>query len=181
MAKIGSRAYGVLAEFSGTGPLLSAAKKIHEAGYKKYDCHSPFPIHGMDQAMGMKRSPIGYMVGFTGACGLLGMLYLTYWVSVVEYPLVISGKPLFSWQAYVPPVFAITILVSAFMATFGMLVLNKLPRFNHPLFNSESFKRFSDGGFFISLEAGDPKYDEVKVTEFLKSIGATKVEVVTDE
>lgn len=168
----------VLAEFESPKELLKAAKKVREAGYDNFDCHSPFPIHGMDQAMQLKRSPIGYIVGTAGTMGLLSMIALTYYTNIWGYPMVISGKPYFSWQAFIPVFFAVTILLSAFGAFFGMLFLNKLPRLFHPLFNSENFSRVTDGGFFLSIEFDDPLFNDAKVTDFLKSIGAGNVEVV---
>ncbi len=170
----------MLAEFGSTGELVHAAEKMREGGYKNYDCHSPFPIHGMDKAMGLRRSPVGYIVGFCGTCGLLFMIWLTWYASAYDYPLVISGKPYFSWQAYVPVFFAITVLVSAFGAFLGMLAINKLPRPNHPLFESDRFCQFSDDKFFVTVESLDPQYDPSRVKAFLESIGGKNVEVVTE-
>ncbi|UCG60354.1 MAG: DUF3341 domain-containing protein [Candidatus Zixiibacteriota bacterium] len=168
----------ILAEFDSAHSLVSAAKKLREAGYTKYDSHSPFPVHGMDDAMGLKRSPLGYVVGVMGFTGMIGMIALTYWTSAVDYRFVISGKPYFSWQAFVPVIFAITVLFSALGAFFGMLAFNQLPRLFHPVFNSEKFSRVTDGGFFISVQADDPLYDRGKVISFLESIGGRNVEVV---
>jgi hypothetical protein len=168
----------ILAEFDSPHSLLEAARKLKDAGYKQYDCHSPFPIHGMDEAMGMKRSSLGYIVGTMGFIGMVGMIMLTWWTSAVDYAFVISGKPYFSWQAFVPVIFAITVLFSAFGAFFGMLSLNQLPRLFHPVFNSESFSRVTDGGFFVSVQSDDPMYDEAKVTGCLESIGGKNVEVI---
>lgn len=170
--------HGLLAEFSGPGPLLKAIGKIHEAGYKNYDSYSPFPVHGMDKAMGLGRSPLGYMIGVSGALGLIGITLFIWWASAIDYPLVISGKELFSYQAFVAPIFAITILASAVMATLGMIYLNKLPRLHHPLFDSERFSKVTDNGFFICIEADDPNFDLDSSAEFLKSLGALNVEVV---
>ncbi len=167
----------VLAEFDSPRALLMAAAKIREGGYTKFDCHSPFPIHGMDGAMGLKRSPLGYIVGTMGVIGLVSMLILTYWTSTVDYPFVISGKPYFSWQAYIPVIFAITVLFSAFGAFFGMLSLNQLPKLFHPVFSSDAFGKVSDGGFYVSIQSDDPVYDQAKVKGFLQSIGGRNVEV----
>ena len=171
----------VLAEFESPAALLDAARKVREAGYEKFDCHSPFPVHGMDEAMGLNRSPLGYVVGVVGSLGLLGMLGLTWWTSAVDYKFLISGKPFFSWQAYIPIIFAITVLCSAFGAFFGMLSLNQLPRLFHPIFNSERFAKVTDGGFFVSIQSDDPSYDENKVVAFLQSIGGRNVEVVNGD
>ena len=138
----------ILAEFDTTAELIEAAKKVRAAGYEKYDCHSAFPIHGMDQAMGLKRSPIGFVVAIMGTIGLLGALGLQWWTSTIAYPLNISGKPFFSFQAFIPVTFALTVLLSAFGAMFGMLAFNKLPQFYHTIFHSERFKRFSDDEYF---------------------------------
>ena len=181
MADAKNKIYGLLAKFSSTHDLLHAAVKMREAGYTRYDCHSPFPVHGMDEAMKLGRSPVGYIVGICGSTGLVGFTLFLYWVNVVAYPMVISGKPYFSYQAFVPPIFAITILASALAATLGMFALNRLPQLNHPLFNSKEFEKVTDGGFFVSVEAVDGKFDVDKTGDFLRSIGATFVEVVHEE
>ncbi len=170
----------MIAEFGSTAELVHAAEKMRDAGYQKWDCHSPFPIHGMDEAMGLNRSPLGYIVGFCGTCGLLFMLWLTWYASAVDYPIVIAGKPYFSWQAYIPVLFAITVLSSAFGAFLGMLGLNKLPQPYHPLFGSERFCKFSDDKFFVAIESEDPKYDPQAVRTFLETIGGKNVEIVQE-
>ncbi len=171
----------IIAEFDSTGSLLHAAEKMSEAGYKKYDCHSPFPIHGMDKAMKLKRSPMGYIIGTMGLIGMSGMVGLTYWTNTYGYSMVISGKPYFSWQAFIPVIFAITILLSAFGAFFGMLALNKLPQLFNPIFNSDAFAKVTNDSFFVSVESHDPMYDEAKVKSFLESIGGKNVEVIKGE
>ena len=171
---------GALARFESSADLLSAAKKVREAGYRKFDCHSPFPIHGMDAAMGLKRSPLGWIIGLAAAIGAGGGLALQWWTSTVELPLVISGKPFFSYQAYVPITFGLGVLLSAFAAVVGMLALNGLPRWHHPIFFSDRFSRFSDDGFFVSIEAGDPKFDAGATTKFLESIGGRDTELLRE-
>ncbi len=178
MPNNGDKIYGVLARFDGPQSLFHAAEKIRDAGYEKYDCHSPFPIHGMDRAMGLKRSPIGWLAGLLAALGGGGFFGLQWWTSAVNYPLVISGKPYFSFQAFVPITFAGPVIGAAFAAVLGMLIINQLPRLNHPLFNSDTFN-VSDDGFFVSIKAGDRKFDREKVAAFLKSIGAEEVEVIS--
>ncbi len=167
----------VIAEFDSTAELMRAAEKIREAGYTKFDCHSPFPIHGMDSAMGLKRSGLGYIVGFFAFTGLTAAIILQWWASVVAYPLVISGKPFFSYQAYLPVTFSLAVLFAAAAAIFGMLVLNKLPRLNHPVFSSELFKKATDDGFLVTIESDDPKFDESEVKKYLLSLGAKRIEV----
>lgn len=171
---------GILAQFDNPADLLQAAREVRRAGYSKYDCHSPFPVHGLDDAMGLKRSRLGWIVGLAALIGTSGALALQWWTSTIDYPLIISGKPLFSYQAYVPVTFALGVLLSAFAALVGMLALNGLPRFNHPVFNSDRFDSASDDGFFISIEIGDPKFDRDKTREFLKSIGGKNIEILEE-
>jgi hypothetical protein len=175
------KVYGILARFEDPAALLTAVRKVREAGFQQFDCHSPFPIHGMDEAMGMKRSPLGYMIGTAAFIGLVGMTLFIWWVSAVDYPLVISGKPYFSYQAFVPVIFAVTILFAATTALLGMMALNRLPRLFHPLFYSQQFPRVTDDGFFLSIEAQDPQFEVEKVKAFLQSIGGKDLEVVYDE
>jgi hypothetical protein len=181
MPEAGKKTYGLLARFDDPADLLAAARKVREAGYRRFDCHSPFPIHGMDEAMAMPRSPLGYAVGFMALAGLVGMTLFIWWITAVDYPLVISGKPYFSYQAFVPIIFAITILFAAITATFGMMALTHLPRPFHPLFHSRQFDRVTVDGFFLSLEAEDPTFEIEKAKGFLQSIGGKDVEVVYDE
>ncbi len=164
----------ILAEFSSAGALIEAAAKLRDSDITDFDCHSPFPIHGMDAAMGLKRSPLGFIVGASGFFGLVGAMILMWWTSSVDYPLVISGKPYFSYQAFVPVAFALTVLFCAFGAFFGMLALNRLPRLFNPLFYSNRFSRVTDGGFFVSVETDESE----RVISFLESIGGSNVEVV---
>lgn len=171
---------GLIARFESTGALLSAAKIMRDAGYTRFDCHSPFPIHGMDQAMGLKRSPLGWIVGLCALIGGSGGFALQWWSHSVAYPLVISGKPYFAFQAYVPVTFALAVLSAAIAATVGMLILNGLPRMHHPLFFSEKFARFSDDGFFVSIDSSDPKFDAMTTRQFLSSIGGSDIELLQD-
>ena len=170
--------YAIVAEFESAGALLKAAEQVRGAGFTKFDCHSPFPIHGMDAAMGLKRSPVGYIAGISALAGGAFGMWLQWWSSTVEYPIVISGKPFFSYQAYIIVTFGLTILGAALGAVFGMLITNRLPRLFHGLFHSDSFARFSNDAFFLSIEAEDPNFRERRVVEFLGSIGGRNIEVV---
>ncbi len=171
----------ILGEFENPAQLLNAAQKLRESEFKSFDCYSPFPIHGLDKAMGEKHSPLGWTVGIIATLGLTAGVLLQWWTSTIAYPIVISGKPLFSYQAYTPVAFALMVLSGAMSAFVGMLVLNKLPRFNHPIFESERFKKVTDDGFFVSIEANDSNFDWQKAQKFLESIGAKNVEVISEE
>ena len=173
--------YGLLAEFKNPGELMEAARSVSKAGYHKFDAYSPFPIHGMDDAMGLKKSKLGWIVLFHGIAGLLIGIVLQLWVSTEAYPLNISGKPHANIPAFVPVAFELTILFSAFGAFFGMFVLNKLPSLNHPLFNSKIFEKVTDDGFFIGIEAGDDLYSNEKTEKLLKDIGASHIEKVYED
>ena len=172
------RIRGVIAEFESPSALLKAAAMLRDAGYKKFDCHSPFPVHGMDEAMGLKRSPLGWLVGLSALIGTSGALALQWWTSSVDYPLIISGKPFFSYPAYVPVTFALGVLLAAITALVGMLALNGLPRFHHPVFNSKSIYKASDDAFLISIEAADRQFDEEKTAALLESVGGKELEVL---
>jgi len=172
------RILGLLARFESTGALMKAAEKLRDAGFKRFDCHSPFPIHGMDKAMGLRRSPLGWIVGLSALIGTSAALGLQWWTSAIDYPIVISGKPLFSYQAFVPVTFAVGVVASAATALIGMLALNGLPRWNHPVFESDRFAAASDDSCFISVEASDPKFDEAEVGKLLESIGGHDIEVL---
>ena len=174
----GTPCFGVLAQFRDPAALTQACQAVRDAGFTKWDAHSPFPVHGLDGAMGLKRSILPGIIFIAAMLGAVGALALQGWTSAVDYPLVISGKPLFSWQAFVPIIFELAVLCGALAAVFGMLGLNQLPTLYHPLFASRAFERASDDGFFISIEAWDPKFDVERNAAFLRELGATHVEVV---
>ena len=174
------KALVILAEFKDPGALLHAAEEVRTEGYKKYDCHSPFPIHGMDDAMGEKRSPLGYIVAAVAIVMATGMIIFQGWTSAIDYPLVLSGKPFFSYQAFGVPAWAVMVLSSAIVTLITMLVLNKLPMLHHPLFYSENFcNKVNNDGFFVSIEADDEKFDSNKTKSFLEKIGGSNIEIIT--
>ena len=173
-----SDTFGILAEFASPRDLLHACEKVRDAGFTRWDSHSPFAIHGLERAMGLKRSKLPWIVLVLGLGGAAGGMLLQWWTSTVAYPLVISGKPYFSWQAYVPITFELGVLGGAVAAVVGMLALNQLPMLFHPLFNSKRFERVTDDRFFISIESWDPKFDVTGTQQFLESIGGTNVEVL---
>ena len=170
--------WGVLAEFETAQQIYTACEQVRDAGFKKWDSYTPFPVHGLDKAQGLKASFLPWIVLPIGLSGTATAIALQYWVHTGGYPLVISGKPLAAWPAYVPIIFELTILFSAFAAVFGMLAINRLPMLHHPLFNSRRFERVTDDRFFIAIESGDPKFDGERTFEFLKGLGASHVEYV---
>tara|TARA_Y100000994_G_C15702343_1_gene445651 strand:+ start:2741 stop:3277 length:537 start_codon:yes stop_codon:yes gene_type:complete len=174
------RIYCLLAEFKDPKALMHAAESVKNEGYIDFDCYSPFPIHGLDDAMGLSRSIIGYIVGIGCVVGATAGLGLQWWSSTIEYPIIISGKPFFSWQAYMIITFVLMVLGGAFSALIGMFHLNRMPTFHHPLFNSENFKKATDDGFFISIEYKDPLFDLEGTKEFLESLGSISIEEVVE-
>jgi hypothetical protein len=170
--------YGILAEFATPQTLYDACEKVRDAGFTRWDSHSPFPVHGLHKAMGLKRSTLPWIVlvmALTG--GALGFI-LQWWVHTSAYPLVISGKPFFTWPAFIPITFEVSVLFGALGAVFGMLGLNRLPMHHHPLFKSKVFERASDDTFFISIESWDPRFDPSGTATLLKSVGARSVELL---
>jgi hypothetical protein len=182
--------YGVLGRFAGPRELYHACELVRDAGYTRWDAHTPFPVHGLDRAMGLRPSVLPWIVLVMGLAGAAGAFLLQSWVSASDlyvpgvgpgYPLVISGKPLLSWPAFVPITFEVGVLGGALGAVLGMLALNRLPMHHHPLFASRLFERASDDGFFISIESWDPRFDRRRTAEFLREIGAADVELVGAE
>jgi hypothetical protein len=174
------RTYGLLAEYETAADLYHACERVRDAGYAAWDAHTPFPVHGLDKAMGLRPSIVPWIVAVMGFSGAgLGFL-MQYWMSAVDYPLIISAKPFNSYPAWVPVTFELGILLGSFGAVFGMLGLNKLPQYYHSVFNSSRFHKFSDDKFFISIEARDPKYDLERTRKLLETTGAVAVEEVED-
>ena len=183
MSTTRKRVYGYLAEFKSASALYKAAEKVRDAGVKKWDCYSPYPIHGLDGAMGMKRSILPWFVFFGGMAGTATAFTLAYTTQVVIYPTVVQAKPanIFTVPAFFPVMFELTILFSGFTVLFGLLALIQLPRLNHPLFASRQFHRATDDGFFIAIEARDGSFDTNGTKQFLEEIGGDNIELVEEE
>jgi hypothetical protein len=167
--------WGVLAEFANPAELLHAAQKLNDLGYKKFETWSPFPIHGMDDAMGLSGSKVPWITLGGGLTGLSIGLLLQWWTGAVDYPLVIAGKPYFAWQFALPVTFELSILLSAFGTVFGMFALNMMPRPYHPLDNVPAFRRVTDDKFFLSIEVSDPLFDMEKTKALLSELGGTGI------
>ncbi|MGA3121488.1 MAG: DUF3341 domain-containing protein [Polyangiaceae bacterium] len=174
----------VLAEFETASGVLHAAEKVHQSGYVRWDAHTPFPVHGMDRAMGLKDSRLGWIVLACALTGLSGAFVMMHWMNGIDYPTVVGDKPPGApgtVPSMVPILFELTILLSAFGAVFGMLFLNKLPRHHHPIFASERFRRATDDRFFISIDADDPKFDVDATRAFLEAAHASRVELIEED
>jgi hypothetical protein len=173
----------LLAEFDTPGECLHAAEALRDAGYKDFDAHTPFPVHGMDAAMGMKDSKLGLIVFPIGLAGTCLAFLMMHWMNNIDYRLIIGGKPasVASIPSMVPIMFELTILLSAFATVFGMLGLNKLPRHHHPIFNSERFAGFSNDKFFVSVESTDPKWSVDKTRTLLEGVHAKHIELLYDD
>ncbi|MEX0686639.1 MAG: DUF3341 domain-containing protein [Balneolales bacterium] len=178
MSQNKSNIYGILAEYKNPAELMNAASKVAEAGYTKFDAYSPFPIHGMDKAMKLKESKLGWVVMAHAVFGLLFGLGLQILTQSMLYAHNVSGKPFANIPAFIPVTFELTILFSAFGAFFGMFYLNNLPKLHKSLFNSDHFAKATDDGFFICIESDDDLFADEKTEELLKSAGATYIEKI---
>lgn len=172
--------YGLLAEFSTVDDILTAAEKVRDAGFTHWDVHTPFPIHGMDKAMGIRRTILPWISMSFGMTGTTVGLLMQWWMNAVDYPYLISGKPLFSLPANIPVIFELTVLFGALSTVVGVMMLNGLPRLYHPLITSERFLKVTDNKFFITIEASDPKFSRNGTKDFLNSLGSEAVEEVED-
>jgi len=163
--------HGLLAEFEAPTAIVAAAKSARQAGYTALDAYSPFPIEALAEAAGHRsRGRLPFLVLLGGIFGGLGGYGLQYWVSVLAYPVIVGGKPLHSWPAFIPITFECTVLGAALLAVFGMLGLNGLPRPYHPVFNVPQFAAASSNRFFLCIEARDPKFDVASTRRFLESL-----------
>jgi len=172
--------YGVLAEFANPGELLHAAESVHKAGYKHFDTHSPFPIHGMDKAMGLGNSIVGWITLIGGITGLSLATLMQWWMGAVAYPINISGKPFFAVEPSIPIMFELTVLLASLATAGGMFALNGLPRPYNPLFYSNNFARVTDDAFFLHIAASDGQFDEEGTAAMLRDLGASRVETIHD-
>lgn len=167
--------YGLLAEFKDAETAISAAHRIHEAGYRCLDAYSPFPVEELSEAIGQHRTRLPLIVLIGGLLGGGGAYYMMYYAAVLSYPINVGGRPLDSWPTYIPIVFELTVLAASFAAVLGMLGLNGLPMPYHPVFNVPEFKRASRDRFFISIEAADPQFRLAETRQFLESLSAEHV------
>jgi hypothetical protein len=173
--------YGLIAEFDNPADALHAAEKVRDAGYTRWDVFTPYPVHGMDRAMGLRNSPVGWFSFLGGVTGYTAGMLMIWYMNAFDYPVLVGGKPMFSPFAAFPPSYELTILFGAFGALFGMLFLNRLPRLHHPLLKN---RRFTSGvthdKFVVVIECGDPKYSEPDVRKLLEGAGSKHLERVEE-
>lgn len=177
-----SRIYGILGEFSTPRGLISAAKQAREAGYTSIDAYTPFPVEGLNEALGLKRTLVPLVTLIGGLLGGLGGFGFEYWVSVISYPENIGGRSLNSWPAFIPVTFELTVLGASLAAVLGMLAMNKLPQPHHPLFNVDRFqKHASVDRFYLCIQSDDPKFALADTARFLQGAKAESVSEVQDD
>ena len=172
--------YGLIAEFDTPADVLHAAQHVRDAGFRRWDVYSPFPIHGMDEAMGLTNSKVGWFSFIGGVTGYASGMLLIWFTNTFDYPILVGGKPMFSPYGAFPPSYELTILLGAFGALFGMLFLNRLPQLYHPLLKHRRFKLVTHDKFFLVVECTDPRYNETDIRQLLEKAGCRQVEEVRD-
>jgi hypothetical protein len=174
------KTYGIIAEFDTPADTIHAAEKVRDSGFRKWDVFTPFPVHGMDKAMGLKNSVVGWFSFLGGVTGYTTGMVMIWWMNAYDYAIVVGGKPMFSPFSAFPPSYELTILFGAFGALGGMLLLNRLPRLHHPLLKHRRFALATHDKFFIVIESSDPKYSETETRSLLESLGSRRIELVED-
>ena len=168
--------HGYLCEVKNPKEMIDLSKKVRDAGYSDFDTYSPFPIHGIDKAMGLQASLLPWLSLAGCFIGLSAAFGMQIWMNGIDYKIYLSGKPFIAIPAFIPVAFELTILFTAFFTVFGMFGLNQLPTWNRPIFNNESFKKSTCSGFFLSISVNDKNFDEGKTFDFLKRSGAYNIE-----
>jgi hypothetical protein len=177
----GRSVYGLVAEFDTPEDVLAAARLAREAGYRRMDAFSPFPVEGLSEALGHRDKLIPYIMLAGGIAGGVGGFAFLTWTTVIDYPLNIGGRPLFAWPSFIPITFELTVLLSALSGILGMFVLNGLPEPYHPLFEAKNFDRASSDRFFLAVEARDPRYDSTETRAFLENLNPLAVQELVVE
>src|SRR6266849_10274130 len=171
-----TKSYGMIAEFRTAAAVLHAAQKVRDAGFRKWDVFTPFPVHGMDRAMGLRNSKVVWFAFLGGVTGYASGMLMIWFMNAVDYPLVVGGKPMFSPHSAFPPSYELTILLGSFGSLLGMLFLNRLPRLHHPLLKHQRFALATHDRFFIVIECDDPKYSETETRQLLAAAGSRQIE-----
>jgi len=179
-----------LAEYDTPNAIAQAAMKVRDAGYQQWDCHTPYAMHGMDEAMGLKPTRIGFISFFFGMFGVGLAVFMMQYTNAFSfdllnigsgYPLVVGGKPPGAFPSMVPIMFELGVLLCGFATLFGLLHIIKLPQHNHPIFESDRFESASDDKFFISIEAGDQKFHLDRTKMLLEATNPTHLELIEEE
>ncbi|WP_437951894.1 DUF3341 domain-containing protein [Sorangium sp. So ce296] len=178
-AAAASAPYALMGYFSTPADIYHACEALRDAGYSRFDAHTPFPVHGLEKAMGLKPTPLPWLVLGGGATGLISAILLAWYTQLHDYPLIISGKPSFSYQAFIPIFFELTVLFAALTCFFSLFALGRLPSFFHPTMTHPSFPRATDDAFFISVEVSDPKFDATETRNLLQRVGAQGIREVS--
>ena len=170
--------YGLVAVFEQPGQLIAAAERARAEGYRRMDAYTPFPVHGLPEALGHRGVRLPWIVLIGGIIGAVLGYLMQYYAAAIDYPLNIGGRPYHSWPAFIPVTFEMTILFAALAAVLGMLALNGLPEPYHPLFNVPSFELASRTHFFLCIEATDPKFDLQQTKHFLERLEPIEISEV---
>ena len=173
--------YGLMAEFDSPAAILAAAKQVRDAGYRRWDVFTPFPIHGMDKVMGLKNSMVGWFSLAMGGGAFLSGMGLLWYTNAFDYPLIVGGKPMFSIPMSFVPSYILMVMGAAIGSLVGMLALNQLPRLNHPLLNNERFALVSRDRFVLAIGANDEQFCPVETRKLLEAIGGQQIELVEEE
>jgi len=176
-----SKLYGVLAEFDSPEELVEAVRAVRARGFTRLEACTPFPVHGLDEALGLARSPLGWIALAAAAVGVAAALLLQWWTGAVDYPLVVGGKPFFALWPSVPVTFELAVLLASFAVVIGMLALNGLPRLYHPLFEDDNFRRVTDDRFVLAVEAADPLFHANETPALLVRLGALEVRLLEEK
>ncbi len=175
------KVHGIVAEFDSVDTLLAACRRVRDAGYTKTDAYTPFAVHGIDKALGIKPTALPWLVLACGITGLCTALAMQIWMNSINYPYIISGKPYISLPAFVPVAFELTILFASFGAFFGMWAFNKLPQFSNPMFTDPRFDRVTDDKFFLYIDSKDERFDAVGVEKLFADTGGQHITSVIDD
>jgi hypothetical protein len=175
-----ANAYAIMAEFETPAATLSAAQRVREAGFRNWDVFTPFPVHGMDRAMGLQNSKVGWFSFIGGCTGYTTGMLMIWFMNAVDYKIKIGGKPMFSPFSAFPPSYELTILFGSFGALLGMLFLNRLPRLHHPLLKNRRFALATHDKFYVVIETSDAKYSENETRQMLESLGSRHIELVEE-
>ncbi|MGB0598890.1 MAG: quinol:electron acceptor oxidoreductase subunit ActD [Rubripirellula sp.] len=175
------KVHGIVAEYTSVDSLLNACRRVRDAGYKKTDAFAPFAVHGIEKALGIKPTVLPWIVFGCGAVGTIVGLTMQIWMNSIDYPYIISGKPMISLPAFIPVAYELTILFAAFGAFFGMWALNGLPRFSNPIFTDPRFDRVTDDRFFLYIDAKDEQFDEAGVRQLFGDTGTEYIQTVVDD